>query len=491
MISFNTIPLSLRVPGQYIEFDSSKAVSGLAAIENRVLVVGQKLDSGAAAALSIEEVVSSSEGIAKFGRGSILARMLTAYRKADNYSPVYAIALDDADGATSAAGTVTVTGPAAANGTIALMVAGVRIPVTVAAEETAITVAAKIVAAIAAKLDLPVTAAVGADPNEHVVTLTARNAGSAGNAIDIRHSHNQGEALPDGIGLAIVAMAGGAGDPDIDDIWAVIGDGVYRSVIVGLIDDDVATKLKAELDDRWGYERMLESVGYAAMSGSQGTLAAFGATQNSELITILGTGSSPTWPAEAAAIYGAACGYYTALDPARPTQTLELTGMVAPRDEEQFTRAQRAALLGSGIATFVCDTDGTCRIERSITTYQYDANNVESEAYLDLETVTTLAYLRATLRTRIATKYPRCKLADDGTKYGAGQAIVTPSIIKAEIIALAGEWEDAGLVEDIDQFKTDLIIERSTTDVNRVNALIPPDLVNQFRGFAASIQFRL
>ncbi len=46
-------------------------------------------------------------------------------------------------------------------------------------------------------------------------------------------------------------------------------------------------------------------------------------------------------------------------------------------------------------------------------------------------------------------------------------------------------------MENFDQFKNDLIVVRSDADPNRVNAVIPPDVVNQFRVFAAAVQFRL
>lgn len=490
-ISFNKIPASIRTAGTHIEFDSSRAVSGLPAIQNRVLIIGQLLAAGTAAALSLQPVVEANEAVALFGRGSMLARMVAAYKKVDRYSEVVAIGVSDAVGSTAATSTLTFTGPATAAGEIALMIGGVRVPATVASGAAAATVATAIAAAVNANLDLPVTAAVGGAPNTHVVTLTARNKGSTGNEIDVRHSHYAGEALPAGVGLAIVPMAGGAGDPDVATVWPVIGDQPFRSVIIGLVTTSIAAAVKLELDDRWGPMRMLESVAYAAKNGTQGTLAAFGGALNSELLSILGTGKSPTWTAEAAAIYGAVCGYYTAIDPARPTQTLQLTGMVAPKAEDQFTQAQRNALLRDGIATFTADTSGTCRIERSITTYQTDSYGLEDVAYLDLETVTTLGYLRASVRVRISQKFPRHKLAGDDARFGPGQAIVTPKILRAELIALAREWEDGGLVEGLDQFIADLIVERDATDVNRVNALIPPDIVNQFRSFAAAIQFRL
>lgn len=487
MISFNSIPAAIRVPGQYIEFDASRAVSGLPPIRNRVLIVGQRLATGTAAALTVQPIVKAGQAVELFGRGSMLARMAAAYKRADRYSEVHAIALDDAGAGVAATGTITVTGPATAAGAIALMVAGVRSEIAVAAGEAANAIAAKIDAAIDALPDLPVTSAVAGA----VVTLTARHKGTCGNSIDIRHSHDTGDALPAGVGLAIVAMANGATDPDIDAIWPVIGDEPYRTIVLGIAEAATLTKVKTELDDRWSAIRMLESVAYAARSGTQGALAAFGAALNSELLSVLGTGKSPTWPAEAAAIYAAVCGYYSAIDPARPLHTLQLTGLVAPKIAERFTREEREALLQDGIATYTVGQDGTAYIERAITTYQTDALGIADVAYLDLESVATLAYLRASLRVRIATKFPRHKLADDDTAFGPAQAVVTPKILRAEIIALAREWEEAALVEGLDQFVADLIVERDASDPNRVNALVPPDIVNQFRSFAAAVQFRL
>lgn len=491
MISFTSIPANIRTPGQHIEFDSSRAVSGLPPIANRVLLVGQKLAAGSADPLEVEPIVEASQAIALFGRGSMLARMAAAYKAADRYSELFAIAFDDGVGAVAATGTVTITGVATASGTASLVIAGTRVSAAVAKDAVAITVAAALAAAVNALPDLPVTAAVGAAPNDHVITLTARNKGTIGNDIDLRKRVFAGAHMPRGMDAAIVQMAGGAGDPDPATIWPVLGDTAYRTIVFGLLDDANVGGIVAELDDRWGAERMLESVGYAAISGTQGQLAAFGADLNSELLSVLGIGDSPTWAPEAAAIYAAVCGYYSAIDPARPLHTLTLTGLAPPRESLAFTRAERESLLRDGIATYTVDRDGTCRIERAITTYQTDSFGIEDVAYLDLENVTTLGYLRATLRARVAQKFPRHKLADDDTRYGAGQAVVTPKIIRAEIIALAREWEEAALVENLDQFTVDILVERDAGDPNRVNALVPPDIVNQFRSFAAAIQFRL
>ena len=152
--------------------------------------------------------------------------------------------------------------------------------------------------------------------------------------------------------------------------------------------------------------------------------------------------------------------------------------------------SERQSLLTSGIATQYTES-GYMRVERAITTYQTNAFGDSDNSYLDSETLHTLAYVTRQLRTCITSKYPRHKLANDGTRFGAGQAVVTPSIIRAELIALYAKLEKKAIVENADLFAQYLIVERNEDDPNRIDVLLPPDLVNQLRVFAVLNQFRL
>jgi phage tail sheath gpL-like len=51
--------------------------------------------------------------------------------------------------------------------------------------------------------------------------------------------------------------------------------------------------------------------------------------------------------------------------------------------------------------------------------------------------------------------------------------------------------EDLGLVENGDQFKADVVVERNASDPNRLDFVLPPDIINQFIVGAARIDFRL
>lgn len=490
-ISLNSIPLTIRTPGQYVEIDNSRAITGLLAQPHKVLVIGQKLAAGAAPATVPLRITSASQAVAAFGAGSMLARMFAAYKAVDTTIETWAVPLNENAAGVAATGKLTFSGPATAAGTLVLYIAGQKVQVAVGSTDAATAIATKVHAAIGAIADLPVTSAIDANPNDNRLTLTCKWKGISGNFIDLRAGYYAGEGLPAGIGVAVTAMAGGTGNPDIAPVFTAIGDEQFNSFALPYTDATNLTVIEAELEERWGPLRQIEGLAYAAASGSHATLVTLGDTRNSPFVSIIGANGSPTPPWEWAAAYTAQMARYGSEDPARPFQTLPLTGLMPPLVTARFTREERDLLLGDGISTFTVDAAGRVLIERPVTTYQEDTAGLPDVSYLDVNTPLTVSYLRFSLRARIAQKYPRHKLANDGTRYGPGQAIVTPKVIAAEILALFKQWEDAGLVENVDQFKADLRVERDATDRNRVNALIPPDLVNQFRVFAGSIQFRL
>ena len=159
--------------------------------------------------------------------------------------------------------------------------------------------------------------------------------------------------------------------------------------------------------------------------------------------------------------------------------------------KDRFTLKENNLLLYDGISTHMVDAGGTVRVQRLITTYKTNAQGAEDISYLDVNTPLTLGYLRHDFRDYILRKYPRHKLADDGARYGAGQAVITPKVGKAEAVARFRVWEDQGLVEGGEQFKRDLIVERNAGDPNRLDWYLPPDLVNQFRTGGVQIGFLL
>lgn len=494
-ISFTNIPANVRVPLFYAEMDNSQA--GYFAQNKKALLIGQKLAAGSLAVNTPTLVSSVDQAKTLFGVGSMLARMHEVFRNQDPFGEVWCLAVADAGAGVAATGTITVTGPATAAGTINLYIAGQKVTVAVAAADAANAIAASINAAINAATSLPVTSTVATN----VVTLTCRWKGLTGNDITVQDSFrgfSGGEALPTGVALAYTGsglLTGGTLNPTLAGaVITAMGDEEYDYVIHPYTDSTSLDAIQAELNEsagRWSWARQVYGHAYTALRGAVAALTTAGGLRNDAHHTIAGIDvdcPAPAW--EYAAAYGGANAVGLNADTARPTQTLALNGLLVPRAGKRFLLTERQSLLNYGIATSMV-TGGVLRVERAITTYQKNTFGQTDPSYLDSETLHQLTEITRRLRNRITQKYPRHKLADDGTRFGAGQAIVTPSVIRGELIAEYADMEELGLVENAAMFKKYLIVERNATNPNRLDVLLPPDLVNQLRIFAVLHQFRL
>ena len=91
---------------------------------------------------------------------------------------------------------------------------------------------------------------------------------------------------------------------------------------------------------------------YSALRGSYSTLITWGPTGNSGVESVMGvevSSPSPVW--EWTAAYTAqACQGFWAEAPARPLQTLELTGIFPALKQDRWTKAEANALAGVGVA---------------------------------------------------------------------------------------------------------------------------------------------
>lgn len=489
-ISFNNVPQGIRVPLFYAEVDNSLA--NTAVTDLKVLLIGQKTNAGTAEANKPVLVTSSSVGVDLFGAGSQLALMNAAYRVNDSFGEVWAIPVADPSGS-AATGTFTFTGTASAAGTLFAYIGAKRVAVGVAVGDAPATIATNLAAAIQANVLLPVSASASAG----VVTVTAKNKGLFGNDLRIGvnlQGYAAGESLPEGVSVAVVQPSGGSGTPDLTAAIASMGDEQYDLVACPFADTASLDALKTEFDDisgRWSPTRQLYGHVFSCLRGTVENLVSFGSGRNNQHETVIGI--EPTVPSLAAEVLGAwvARAYKSlSIDPARPLQTLELAGIVSAPAGARFTLTEKQSLLTHGIATEYVQ-GGYVRIERSITTYQQNAYGVSDNSYLDVQTLFTLQYILRDLKSIITSKYGRHKLADDSVHFGAGQAVVTPAIIRAELIAQYQKLEEKALVENLDAFKESLIVERDADDPNRLNVSIGPDLVNQLRVFAALCQFRL
>lgn len=489
-ISFNSIPNNLRVPFVAAEFDSSRAAQGPALLAYRALLLGTKLAAGTAPANTAVRVTNADQVIPLAGRGSQLHRMAQAWFADNKSTEVWLGVLAEEAAGVAATGTVTIAGTPTAAGTLSLYVGGRRVAVPVSTTDTPTTIAAAIVAAIGATSGLK-DYAVRAGNVAGVVTLTAHHKGLEGNEIDVRMNYQDGDALPAGITATVVPMASGTLNPVLTTLIAALGDMWFQVIAHPFTDATSLTALETELLSRAGPLRLIDGVAITAKNASYGTVLTLGQGRNSPYSVIFRANESPTPPSEFAANLAAVVAYHSQIDPARPLQTLPLSWIKAPAEADRDTIQERNLLLLDGVATVRVGAGNVVQIDRVITTYQTNAAGSDDTAYLDASTVLTLMYLRYSFRARLLSRYPRHKLASDGTRIASGQAIMTPTLGKAEAVAWFREMEDLGLVENFEQFKTDLVVERNSGDPNRLDFLLPPDLINQLVVGAAKFQFLL
>lgn len=495
-ISFDSIPANFRIPLYYVEVDASKA--GLPINRLPTVLVGHMVTTGSDpgnAAVNVPlPIASQAMADDAFGAGSMLANMFETYFKNNFAQEVWGIPL--AEGSTAATKTITVTAAPTLAGTLHLYIAGRHVPVPIASGDTTSIVAASIATAINALPNLPMTAS----PSSSVVTATVKGKGTYGNGISIIANYygpTGGDIMPAGLAITIANGVAGAGDPTFTTAISNLGESPAEYVCQPFNDSNSLLAWKTEFGfsdtGRWGWIRQLYGHMFSAKADTFGNLLTFAsiAGNNPQLSVMALEVASPTPFYEWAAAYTGKASRALSIDPARPLQSLHLEGVLPAQGLSRFLLSQLNTFSLAGLATQRTLADGIPIITRETTTYTLNNFGNTDDAYTDVTTLATLAKLLRNQRQAITSKYPRHKLADDGTRFGVGQAIVTPKIIKAELVTQYRLDEFVGLVENADAFKANLIVERDPSDPNRINVLYPPDLVNQLRVFAVLAQFRL
>jgi phage tail sheath gpL-like len=433
-----------------------------------------------------------------FGQGSELSRMFKAFYANNFANEVWGVGLKQPTGAVAAHGTITVTAPPTAAGTIHLYVGGEYVPINISPTDTVTDIAA----AIEAEINDTVGIAVSASAAAGVITLTTLWKGVGGNEIQVSMNYygsRGGEQTPVGLGIMMPPtsfLTGGTGTPQLDNAIINMGEEPYEYACCPYTDSESLFNLDLEYGftdtGRWGWQRELFGHVFTAKRGTYADLLLFGETMNSGLVSVMGFEmQSPSPNFEWAAAYCAKAQRALINDPARPLQSLSLNQIKMAPKHERFDFVELNSLASTGIAIQRAGSDNQPMILREQTTYQLNLYGDSDDAYELVTTLATLAKLLRNQKHAIESKFPRHKLADDGTKFGPGQAIVTPILVKAELINQYIQDMYDGLVENLQAFKAHLLVERDPDNPNRLNVLYPPDLINQLRIFAVLAQFRL
>ena len=466
-ISFDTIPSSIRVPGRYIEFNTRNAVQGLPQNPQSVLLLAPMLDSGWQAPLEPVQLYSDDEAGDMFGRGSWAQLMVKQAFTNNPYLDLTVIGLPDHSAGVAASGSITLSGTVQTASSVDVSAGGTTVSVAAAAGQSAANIAAKLQTAVN-DADLPVSATA----NGATLTLTAKSKGEIGN--EIRLAADPGNS---GLQLQTTAMANGAKNAEVQAALEKVAGKHYHIIVSPFSDDANAKALSVHIEQ---VSNAIEQRGCIGVLGWRGTMAtgtAFTAKLNDGRITC-------AWYKGAAEANGLlAAGYAAVLaaeeDPARPLNTLEIKGLAITPDAQWplFNECNSALYNGLTPLTVVA---GKVQIMRAVSTYTKSATNTPDPSLLDITTIRTLDYVRRAVKERIALRFPRDKLSDR----------LLPKI-RSEILDVLLKMEQAEIIENAEANKAKLVVARSPQDANRVNALIPADVVNGLHVFAGRIDLIL
>ena len=491
-INFAEIPFGIQVPGVYTEIAPNYDQSGLVGYQAAALLLIPVLTTGSLVPLTPKQVFTPTQGAALAGPGGIGDGMIRAFINANPYVPLYVMALTTPGGATAANWSVQAqfSSPITSNGFSALYVNGksYAVPVTVGVDSGS-TVVVNLLAAINADPLCPVIASNAS--NGHV-TLTARDTGTIGNQIDVRFNLNPGDATLAGM-LQSVAFTAGTGVHGVAAAFAAIPSFPATDIVCPWNDSASTAALQTELDRRFGAMVEYDAVGYGAFSETTfTTLLADTSGLNSRFASYLGAQNMPSPVYLLAATYGAVASYYLLQDPARQLQTLLLPNIVAPQTLDILIETERQSQLVGGQATFVVNRDGTVRIERAVTTYQYSNGNVPDASYRDIMTAKILQRIRYDWRNYIRLVYPRNKMSADGTlaaEYDPN--IVTPRRMASAWAARCKLYEQLGWIQNSKATAAASIFQLDVNNPNQMDARQQLQIMNNLMVLAGRIEFSI
>lgn len=260
--------------------------------------------------------------------------------------------VDDYDAGVPAAGSITPSATATVQATFRARIGGVlSAPFTVAVDDTVAIICDKMVAAINAVLEMPVTAADGTTD----VDLTAKWDGASGNDIVLEVLTEDGAVPSEDVTFSFTPMASGAVDPDIDAALAQLGSTWYTLVISGFKSTNTTAldSFSAAGEGRWD---QLVRKPFMAFSGTGeddvNTAVTVPNARTLDRVNVQCVApGSPNMPCVIAAAAVREIAKLANNNPPTDYGSRPLRGLVPGLDTEQWTYAQRDLAVKAGSST--------------------------------------------------------------------------------------------------------------------------------------------
>lgn len=267
-------------------------------------------------------------------------------------------------------------------------------------------------------------------------------------------------------------------------------DGSYANALTGVFGGDyqvfaIASNLPDDLTTLRNHldavSHPLEQRGAIGASAFTGTVAAgttLTAALNAGRITVAWLKNGVDSVHKIAAAYAAVIAGEE--DPARPLNTLWLKGVVSNLVVDRPGRVEQEVALANGLTPLEVGPGDKVQIVRAISTYTKSAAGTADIALLDITTIRSLDYVRKACVDRISLRFPRDKKTQR-----------VKSAVRGELLDVLYKCEELEIVEAVDANKGLLLVEDNLQDPNRLDSVIPADIVNGLHVFAARIDLYL
>jgi phage tail sheath gpL-like len=440
-----------------------------------MLIIAPRLNTGRVAALEPTEIFSTQQAADYWGMGSIMHRMtLAAFRQYGALS-LTGCAVDDAPAGVAASATVTFLGTALATGIVILWVGTDRITVRVDKGDDGTVIANRLSGEIANNRPLlPVVA----QRSDNVVTLTAKNKGTAGNQLgQLGHFGGHPVVVCEVLGIDVetTAYAGGACDPDIAEALAKIAGERYHIIAIPFGTAEAAQALSEHLKEVSNEINQLGGRGFMFIDGNFADTYTFAKSINDERVCVGYIYGCKRPSFENAAAFAA----MQAAEPAPwlATNDKELIGCDTPNIPDRFIWNEINNLLWSGITPFVVGAGERVRCVRAISTYTKNDAGADDDAFLDSFKIATADYVRDAVRLRHLSDFSN-KILRDNHVAGEPPNVVTPADVRSANLDVCRRIEREGGLNNVNHFADQFTSVRDPNIPGRVNSVIPIDIVD-------------
>jgi phage tail sheath gpL-like len=492
-IGFNYIPgQGLVAPLFAFEVNSG----GQPNPQNRFVIFGHALSTSQLAVNKPSTPVPCASQVAcdgMCGSGSMLREMFRIAMQNSPVLPVWICAIPETG--SKQVWTATLTSWAGI-GVAAVEIMGELIQVSVGASDTPTTIAAALAAAINSYMnsltgaELPITATSAAG----VIAITANHAGIIFDDLDFYiPTSYQGNVLAQSGIWTLATGTAGAGVPTLTTALANLGD-QPADVIVSPWSDSVSTEAYTnttnDTSGRWAWSRQSYGHVWADATGSFSSLTTLGLTMNDRHLTLIGRITGTPTPAYLNVCARAALEAEWLFDCTEGNVSRNQTGRVIqgvlpPRNISLLWNYNaRNTLTSSGISTFQVNAAGNVVIDKTVTTYQFGPLGQPDSVFRDVQALYQcsggLTYIRSVLATEQGQK------AIANTNPGSLAAITTTKDITATFIHAYSQLCSNGVFDDLGTFSGLLVVQRDTSNPDRVNVYCPMERVDPLDIIAAN-----